>query len=46
MALRHAGRMRGQTGRLPQIKALALRKFDQFGDWHYFWMLGPCLRAW
>jgi len=40
-ALRRLGRSRGQkTVRLPQIKALACtRKFDQFGDWHYFWML-------
>lgn len=41
LALRRLGRSRGQrTVRLPQIKALACtRKFDQFGDWHYFWML-------
>jgi len=48
LALRRLGRTRGQrTVRLPQIKALACtRKFDQFGDWHYFWMLGHALKSW
>ena len=47
MALRRLGRTRGQkTVRLPQIKALACtRKFDQFGDWHYFWMLGHVFKS-
>lgn len=47
LALRRLGRARGQkTIRLPQIKALACtRKFDQFGDWHYFWMLGHAFKS-
>jgi glycosyltransferase involved in cell wall biosynthesis len=47
MALRRLGRTRGQKlVRLPQIKALACtRKFDQFGDWHYFWMLGHVFKS-
>jgi glycosyltransferase involved in cell wall biosynthesis len=47
LALRRLGRSRGQkTVRLPQIKALACtRKFDQFGDWHYFWMLSHVFKA-
>jgi len=47
LALRRLGRTRGQRlTRLPQIKALACtRKFDQFGDWHYFWMLGHVLKS-
>ena len=47
MALRRLGRTRGQkTVRLPQVKALACtRKFDQFGDWHYFWMLGHVIKS-
>ena len=47
LALRRLGRTRGQrTVRLPQIKALACtRKFDQFGDWHYFRMLAHALKS-
>lgn len=47
LALRRLGRTRGQKiTRLPQIKALACtRKFDQFGDWHYFWMLGHAFKS-
>ena len=47
LALRRLGRARGQkTTRLPQVKALACtRKFDQFGDWHYFWMLGHVFKS-
>jgi glycosyltransferase involved in cell wall biosynthesis len=47
MALRGLGKKRGQRlTRLPQIKALGCtRKFDQFGDWHYFWMLGHALKS-
>jgi glycosyltransferase involved in cell wall biosynthesis len=47
MALRRLGRKRGQrTVRLPQVKALGCtRKFDQFGDWHYFWMLGHAFKS-
>src|ERR1051326_5236860 len=47
MALRRLGRARGQRlVRLPQIKALACtRKFDQFGEWHYFWMLGHAIKS-
>ena len=47
LALRRLGRSRGQkTIRLPQVKALACtRKFDQFGDWHYFWMLSHAFKS-
>jgi len=47
LALRRLGRKRGQrTTRLPQVKALACtRKFDQFGDWHYFGMLGHAFKS-
>src|SRR5207302_7767700 len=47
MALRRLGRTRGQQIiRIPQVKALACtRKFDQFGDWHYFWMLGHVFKS-
>lgn len=47
LALRRLGRTRGQrTIRLPQVKALACtRKFDQFGDWHYFWMFGHAFKS-
>jgi glycosyltransferase involved in cell wall biosynthesis len=47
MALRRLGRTRGQRfTRLPQVKALGCtRKFDQFGDWHYFWMLGHAFKS-
>lgn len=47
MALRRLGRTRGQRlTRLPQVKALACtRKFDQFGEWHYFWMLGHVCKS-
>jgi glycosyltransferase involved in cell wall biosynthesis len=48
LALRDLGRTRGQTlTRLPKVKALACtRKFDQFGEWHYFWMLGHVIKSW
>ena len=47
LALRRLGRAKGQrTTRLPQVKALACtRKFDQFGDWHYFWMFGHAFKS-
>jgi len=47
LALRRLGRRRGQRlTRLPQVKALGCtRKFDQFGDWHYFGMLGHVIKA-
>src|SRR5437773_4396921 len=47
LALRRLGRTRGQrTTRLPKVKALGCtRKFDQFGDWHYFWMLGHAMKS-
>ena len=47
LALRRLGRTRGQrTTRLPEVKALACtRKFDQFGDWHYFWMLAHAFKS-
>ncbi len=46
-ALKRLGRARRQrTVRLPKIKALAsTRKFDQFGDWHYFWMMGHAIKS-
>jgi glycosyltransferase involved in cell wall biosynthesis len=46
-ALKRLGRTRGQrTVRLPKIKALAsTRKFDQFGEWHYFWMMGHAIKS-
>ena len=42
MALRRLGKTRGQRlTRLPGVRALGCtRKFDQFGDWHYFGLLG------
>ena len=48
LALRRLGRKRGQRlTRLPKVKALGCtRKFDQFGDWHYFWMMGHALKSW
>jgi glycosyltransferase involved in cell wall biosynthesis len=47
MALRRLGRPRGQQlTRLSRVKALACtRKFDQFGEWHYFWMLGHAFKS-
>ena len=47
LALRRLGRTRGQRlVRLPRIKALACtRKFDQFGEWHYFWMLAHAFKS-
>ncbi len=47
MALRRLGRTRGQSlVRIPHVKALAsTRKFDQFGDWHYFWMMGHVIKS-
>jgi glycosyltransferase involved in cell wall biosynthesis len=46
-ALRRLGRKRGRRlTRIPKVKALAsTRKFDQFGDWHYFWMLAHALKS-
>jgi glycosyltransferase involved in cell wall biosynthesis len=39
--LRRLGRARGaRLVRLKGVKAIAsARKFDRFGDWHYFWMM-------
>ena len=47
LALRRLGRERGQRlVRLSQVKALAsTRKFDQFGDWHYFGMLAHAFKS-
>ena len=47
LALRRLGRARGQRlTRLPKVKALGCtRKFDQFGDWHYFWMMGHVFKS-
>jgi len=47
LALRRLGRKRGQRlKRLPQVKALGCtRKFDQFGEWHYFWMMGYVFKS-
>ena len=47
LTLRRLGRTRGQrTIRIPQVKVLGCtRKFDQFGDWHYFWMLGHVIKS-
>jgi len=47
LALRRLGRTRGQRlVRVPSVKALACtRKFDQFGDWHYFGMLGHVFKS-
>ena len=47
LALRRLGRARGQRlTRLPKVKSLGCtRKFDQFGDWHYFWMMGHVLKS-
>ncbi len=47
LALRRLGRAKGQRlTRLPRIKALGCtRKVDQFGDWHYFWMLGHVFKS-
>ncbi|MGZ8846472.1 MAG: glycosyltransferase [Pyrinomonadaceae bacterium] len=47
LALRRLGRARGQRFvRLPKIKALACtRKFDQFGEWHYFGMMAHALKS-
>ena len=46
-ALRRLGRTRGQRlVRVPKVKALhSSRKFDQFGDWHYFWMLAHAFKS-
>ena len=47
LALRRLGRARGQRlTRLPRVKALGCtRKFDQFGEWHYFWMMGHAFKS-
>lgn len=47
MALRRLGRKRGQRlTRIPKVKALGCtRKFDQFGEWHYFWMMGHAFKS-
>src|ERR1051325_1987821 len=47
MALRRLGRQRGQRlVRIPRYKAMAsTRKFDQFGDWHYFGMMAHALKS-
>ncbi len=46
-ALRKLGRKRGQRlTRIPKAKALhSVRKFDQFGEWHYFWMLAHAFKS-
>lgn len=47
LALRRLGRTRGQRlTRLPKVKALGCtRKFDQFGEWHYFWMVSIAFQS-
>lgn len=47
LALRRLGRTRDQRlTRLPKVKALGCtRKFDQFGDWHYFGMLVHAIKS-
>jgi len=47
LALRRLGRTRGQRiKRIPHVKALGCtRKFDQFGEWHYFWMLAHAFKS-
>lgn len=47
-ALLRRGRERGQRlKRLKGVKALgATRKFDEFGDWHYFTLAARALWAW
>ncbi|MDQ3819423.1 MAG: glycosyltransferase [Acidobacteriota bacterium] len=47
-ALRRRGRVRGQRlKRLKGVKALgATRKFDQFGDWHYFTLAARVFWGW
>jgi glycosyltransferase involved in cell wall biosynthesis len=46
-ALRRLGRTREQRMiRVPKVKALhSARKFDQFGDWHYFWMMAHAFKS-
>jgi glycosyltransferase involved in cell wall biosynthesis len=46
-ALRRLGKKRGQKlTRLSKVKALGCtRKFDQFGDWHYFGMLAHAIKS-
>jgi len=48
LALRRLGRTRNQRlVRIPKVKAIAsTRKFDQFGEWHYFSMMGHALKSW
>lgn len=47
LALRRLGHSRGERlVRIPRVKALAsTRKFDQFGDWHYFGMFAHVLKS-
>jgi glycosyltransferase involved in cell wall biosynthesis len=47
MALRKLGKTRSQRlTRLPKVRALGCtRKFDQFGDWHYFGLLGKAIKS-
>ena len=47
LALRRLGRSRGQRlARVPGVKALgSTRKFDQFGDWHYFGMATQAVKS-
>jgi hypothetical protein len=41
LKLMRIGRSRGQRlRRLRPVKSIAsVRKFDRYGDWHYFWMM-------
>lgn len=45
--LRQLGKKRGQRfTRIPRVKTLfCTRKFDQFGDWHYFWMMAHAFKS-
>ena len=47
LAMRRLGRTRGQRlGRVRGVKALgSTRKFDQFGDWHLFWMMAVGIKS-
>jgi len=47
LALRRLGKQRRQRLiRIPGVKALGCtRKFDQFGEWHYFWMFGHAMKS-
>jgi glycosyltransferase involved in cell wall biosynthesis len=47
LALRRLGRKHGQRlVRIPRFRAvMSTRKFDQFGDWHYFGMMAHAFKS-